>query len=1393
MDKNIANLRNALRETTADMKAAGFEYKPKSGDFASDRSKAVTIISEEYRKTVESCFGGELCDDVLGGYDIADEMMEGKCGEELIDDICSHVAPEYREEVDSGEKGADVSYKIEYWHDDEAREEGFGELLITEFDDLELAKAAARKLVDRDGMASVEVLADDGNGSVKVIWGYDGIKTWAESLNSDADGLDEELGDVEENKILPTITFISRDDALQYIMADDEYPQDVDGEYSFEDGSIDWDSLSDSRDRFEHSELKRFEDNGIGVTDFEEELLDSIYNFNEETKRQADGLWSTDSEQSRSDSALLGGIALKVAPIGDYGKMIACENEGNFDSLSKETRDHQIKRFTDYLLSLVNEYGVGVHSANWGNRAKDESKPASGKSPKKAKGSKISEGYLGQTLRDFLSACLDTDGISNIIIHVKDREEPVYEGKVYDIPSAILDAEFMEFGTAGSKPLKVNVSESPSWDDYYEFLDEFLGDANVDDVVVWDADSESTIYSGDVYGVPEEALQKNFAGFYVDGPLWVNLDCDEGDLRLDEAGKHAKRKTPAIHVNANAGNPERNMARFNAAMGASDYLGGGCCEGGLGESRSEGKEDVKTLRADKPAVAEGKGMRQSPSKSSFGERRNALLKAFNLIKKKGCYAVIYSFNQSNGGGIIYLNPPLCKDSWDEVQNFANSFRRGNQSTKVTVGVLLKSQVDDIDTFDELIGEEAKTEGNAGTDYVGNAKIVDDKDKLPKVGEPYGHKGDVVVSVTKVRNKDGYDIYEVTTQEKDAKDKGLGDNIDVAKWSFAVKSPIAEATRKTKKHARESATTCDERWHGGFVKRYKGYKIIDVGDYFVVTDPHGLTIGHERTLSGCEGLIDELTKDGPTSEKRVAGNEGLTSAARRNRKADSIFDRYYKELELKKDILLKHGLSQSEVDSLADSQGLGKHGLDAKLLELGLWDEFKSKVSESLAKGRYTVYYTSAPKGMKGIVVDFQSNASSPEEAKAEARKFLGRGYRILNVVDNGKVEEGVGKTIAKTFKGKKKVDEMTDAELRRMPEGTEKDCIDMLNSMIAYKWDRKETAKEFLDRIEGTYTYEYLKKYIDVLGKDKVAELMQRQIDDVDRIVHATTDSEGVNYNAIIWKDKKRESLKPRRFAECEATDKANEDTKKLKNGKWANVGKDGKVDSGTFRTKKEADAQRRAMFANGLGESYEDDVEVAGKAGANAAIDLYLYNHFGTDGVKAMHDYAKTYKEIWDIIHDSNKFDDFKAYLNNKAKLAKWANSAESESVNNVCEAKKNISKLDASGVQYFGTKNQFNYDKMQLRIDHDAKTYEKGMFTHIAKRETVSTPELHRIISRLDDMGYTEVKPESKDAGALKETEQGKKAVADKSDGWQKRAVELYLKNAKPAKLTPDQALDY
>ena len=57
-------------------------------------------------------------------------------------------------------------------------------------------------------------------------------------------------------------------------------------------------------------------------------------------------------------------------------------------------------------------------------------------------------------------------------------------------------------------------------------------------------------------------------------------------------------------------------------------------------------------------------------------------------------------------------------------------------------------------------------------------------------------------------------------------------------------------------------------------------------------------------------------------------------------------------------------------------------------------------------------------------------------------------------------------------------------------------------------------------------------------------------------------------------------------------TEKAlfHEDTKKIKDHKWVNKGKAGT--HGTFKTKREADAQRKAMFANGWHESLEEDLD---------------------------------------------------------------------------------------------------------------------------------------------------------------------------------------------------------
>lgn len=210
---------------------------------------------------------------------------------------------------------------------------------------------------------------------------------------------------------------------------------------------------------------------------------------------------------------------------------------------------------------------------------------------------------------------------------------------------------------------------------------------------------------------------------------------------------------------------------------------------------------------------------------------------------------------------------------------------------------------------------------------------------------------------------------------------------------------------------------------------------------------------------------------------------------------------------------------------------------------------------------------------------------------------------------------------------------------------------------------------------------------------------------------------------------------------------KVEEDTKKLANGKWTNVGKDGKVDSGTFKTKKEADAQRRAIFANG----YKEGISEARGAGKGQSLDKYFrivnkyndpYNQVKEEDLDLLlkikdeiirYEPKSSYEE-----RDKENLLDIIEYIIDESK---YEETRETKKEANVSIKEARESKLEKEGIQYFGTKNQFNYDKLQLRIDHDNKTFQLGAFTHISKRQTVSGPELRRIIKRLEDAGYKKV----------------------------------------------------
>lgn len=82
-------------------------------------------------------------------------------------------------------------------------------------------------------------------------------------------------------------------------------------------------------------------------------------------------------------------------------------------------------------------------------------------------------------------------------------------------------------------------------------------------------------------------------------------------------------------------------------------------------------------------------------------------------------------------------------------------------------------------------------------------------------------------------------------------------------------------------------------------------------------------------------------------------------------------------------------------------------------------------------------------------------------------------------------------------------------------------CIGMINSVIAYDWYERQSAKELLDWELNDRYHSYLEEYVEKFGYDEVLALVQGQLDDIVSIERDVfTDNEGLSYNSIIWKNK---------------------------------------------------------------------------------------------------------------------------------------------------------------------------------------------------------------------------------------------------------------------------------
>lgn len=79
-------------------------------------------------------------------------------------------------------------------------------------------------------------------------------------------------------------------------------------------------------------------------------------------------------------------------------------------------------------------------------------------------------------------------------------------------------------------------------------------------------------------------------------------------------------------------------------------------------------------------------------------------------------------------------------------------------------------------------------------------------------------------------------------------------------------------------------------------------------------------------------------------------------------------------------------------------------------------------------------------------------------------------------------------------------------------------CADMINSILAYHWYFGLTGEDIMRYEENSY-YNYLEDYVKTIGRDRVIELINDQINDIKEILHNVyTDSEGLTYNSIVWK-----------------------------------------------------------------------------------------------------------------------------------------------------------------------------------------------------------------------------------------------------------------------------------
>lgn len=149
----------------------------------------------------------------------------------------------------------------------------------------------------------------------------------------------------------------------------------------------------------------------------------------------------------------------------------------------------------------------------------------------KKKSRKLKEGYIGQTLYDFLNDCIDPDLIENVNLWGDD--DVIYEGDYEGAIDEYGDNEFIEFD-CGMDKVVVNVDTSVQYQitDYYVDVQDFIDFFNGDEIEVYDLNSGETLFSGYKDECPDDVLEKIFISF--DAPKFISINIEENEDSDDD-------------------------------------------------------------------------------------------------------------------------------------------------------------------------------------------------------------------------------------------------------------------------------------------------------------------------------------------------------------------------------------------------------------------------------------------------------------------------------------------------------------------------------------------------------------------------------------------------------------------------------------------------------------------------------------------------------------------------------------------------------------------------------------------------------------------------------------------------------------------------------------------